>query len=522
MRKRSQRSSRPVVGACLIAAGVAGATGAWLSASAPKVPQTGVPMTVRGVVSGTLFTPPSEGVRSTTVPSHYQGARICADLNNNAVCDADEAVAMSDKNGSFVLHSNGQGPIIAEILDSSTNTTSDGTGNNRDKNPQKTTGAVVNVFRAAFGQIAEGAAGQNDGAPLSADVVVSPLSTEVVRMMEADNLEYWQAKLNLATRLTVPVDQVLRDLDQAAGSASPAGLLSESNILTGRFALAAKMVGRHDVSPAALAKNPKATDPLTMTEAQQVAMNLEGIPRYDHVFVIMLENKATSSIKNSPFAPKINAYLNSGNQFTSYFANGNPSEPNRMAVTAADDFGVTDDNSYTCVPAGDTADAVEDLPLPAGVSPCTQSTNHNIKNKPNLFSALSAAGMTWRVYSESVTPGRDWRLDGARDETILAPDHVYAAGSPVGAIGTKGLMLRRPMLYVTKHNASVAFQAVRSSPEFARSNRTMGGGQWDAAMDAVGEFDAHLARQHDKRLPPTAANFVIFHVLGPTLLAAAV
>jgi cytochrome c peroxidase len=46
-------------------------------------------------------------------------------------------------------------------------------------------------------------------------------------------------------------------------------------------------------------------------------------------------------------------------------------------------------------------------------------------------------------------------------------------------------MLRMPArLYATKHNASVNFQAVRSSPEFLRSNRTMGGGQWDAAMKA--------------------------------------
>jgi hypothetical protein len=37
---------------------------------------------------------------------------------------------------------------------------------------------------------------------------------------------------------------------------------------------------------------------------------------------------------------------------------------------------------------------------------------------------MSEAGMTWRVYSESMNPGRDWRLDGVADETILAPDHV--------------------------------------------------------------------------------------------------
>src|SRR5262249_22151090 len=68
----------------------------------------------------------------------------------------------------------------------------------------------------------------------------------------------------------------------------------------------------------------------------------------------------------------------------------------------------------------------------------------------------------------------------------LAPDRLYPADSPVGAVGTPGLMLRMPSrLYATKHNGSVAFQAVRSSPEFVRNNRTLGGGQWDAAMKAA-------------------------------------
>ena len=82
--------------------------------------------------------------------------------------------------------------------------------------------------------------------------------------------------------------------------------------------------------------------------------------------------------------------------------------------------GITDDAAWNCVPDGDAADLPEE-PLPEGLPPCTNPTNHNIKNKPNLFSAMSAAGMSWRIYSESMNPGRDWRLDSAafwRDETV--------------------------------------------------------------------------------------------------------
>ena len=94
---------------------------------------------------------------------------------------------------------------------------------------------------------------------------------------------------------------------------------------------------------------------------------MEGIPRYDHIFIVMLENKATSSIANSAFAPKINAYLKAGNQLTSYFATGNPSEPNYTALGGADDFGIADDSQWNCDATG--ANAVQDLPVPDKTQP---------------------------------------------------------------------------------------------------------------------------------------------------------
>jgi len=72
-----------------------------------------VPMTVRGYVAGTYFTPPAGSVPSTTSASYFVNATVCADLNNNAVCDADEASTTTDSRGRFVLHSLKQGPVIA-------------------------------------------------------------------------------------------------------------------------------------------------------------------------------------------------------------------------------------------------------------------------------------------------------------------------------------------------------------------------------------------------------------------------
>jgi hypothetical protein len=449
----------------LISSAVAGAL---LALSAPSFAAP-VPVIVRGVVSGTYFTPPvianspEASAASSTVASLYQSAKVCIDANDNGVCDAGETSVVTKADGSFMLTTHTLGALVAEVSTASLN------GGH----------AVTQrmVLRAAADQVS--AALINPLVP--AKVAVSPLTTEVARMMEDDRTSFETAKNNLATRLNVASDTVLADMTGAGPD-----LLKESVVLSNRFAFAARMVDRRDVSPAALAADPNATGPaITMKEAHQAVMNLEGIPRYDHVFMIVLENKATSSIKNSPYAPRINGYLNAGNQFTSYYATGNPSEPNRLAIASADDFGITDDSGFNCYPTGATANAIEDLPLPPGTGACNNATNHNIKSKPNLFNALSSKGMTWRLYSESKNPGSDWRSNGSADNTIVAPDYLYTAEEPVGAIGTPGLQVRLAgSLYAAKHNGSVFFQNVRSSPDFLANNRTLGGGQWDAALAA--------------------------------------
>lgn len=433
----------------------------WLSVSAHgRARSSSAVRQIHGVVAGSVFVAETDDRPAQVLAARYQHARVCVDTNDNGACDPGEPLATTDDIGAFRLNGPSDRPLVADI---SPDTTIDG----------RSVGRHL-VLRAASAQVSKGT------------VVISPLSTEVARIMEAGALDYTTSRRELAARLDVSWAAVVDDPAAMADAQTRSRILRESVILTHRFSLASTMVDRHDRSPGALSVNPSASGPLiTIKEAHQVAMNLEAIPRYDYLFIIMLENKATSSIAGSPFAPKINAYLRSGNQFTSYFATGNPSEPNRVALAAGDDFGIVDDAPWNCVPAGDEQDLPTD-PLPPGLAPCTNATNHNIRDRPNLLTAMSEAGMTWRIYSESMNPGRDWRLDSAADETMLAPDRVYPGDSPVGAIGTPGLMVSMPArLYATKHNASVNFQAVRGSAAFARNNRTMGGGQWDAALKAA-------------------------------------
>ena len=474
----------------ILAASILAACGGGDSNNSPTSAAPGV--TISGVVTGQALTPGS-ATEPTIAASYYQGAKVCVDANANGVCDASENPVTTDAQGRFTLLVPQNAALIADV---GTNATISATGAHV---------ASRDVLRASLAQVVE----QSGGA------VISPLSSEIVRLTEANGSAYGDEKQNVATRLGVSLANVLADVNTVTGSDKVA-MLAESKVLDNRFTYAATKLDRGDFYPDALAvpggdprlksmanvtqaTAPTAADPrtkITFAQAEQAAFNVEGIPRYDHVFVVMLENKATLSIKGSPFAPKINALLNAGNQIGSYYATGNPSEPNYTALGGADDFGISDDSQWNCDATG--ANAVQDLPVPDKTQPglasspfaatCTQAAavNHNIVGKPNLFNALTAAGMTWRTYSESLNPGQDFRTDSVADLAVTASDNIYAPGTVGGnttPIGTASLVL--PMaasLYKTKHHPGMAYQNVRSAPEWKYSNRTLGGGQWDAAL----------------------------------------
>jgi hypothetical protein len=447
---------------------------------------------MKGVVVATGYTP-----GSTTDPNlsagYYQGATVCVDANNNGRCDSGESSATTDANGAFTLAGASGAAVIADIRPGAMNTST------------KVAVSARTVLRLSSQQAAE----------QGSAVVISPLSTEVVRLMEANGTEYATEKQNLATRVGASTAQVLGDVNTVAAGTLKTAMVAESNALANRFQYAITKLDRGDKYPDALAvaggdptlagmsvtalTNTASADTrkaITFQQAEQAAFNIEGIPRYDAIFIVMLENKASSSILNSPWAPKINALLRSGNQLSSYYATGNPSEPNYTALGGADDFGITDDSQWNCDATG--ANAPEDLPVPDSTQPglasspftatCTQTAavNHNIKNKPNLFNSITAAGMTWRTYSESMNPGQDFRTDSVADTAVTATDNVYAPGTLNGnasAVGNAALTLPLPAgLYKTKHHPGMAYQNVRSAPEFKWSNRTLGGGQWDANL----------------------------------------
>src|SRR5258708_5587573 len=70
-----------------------------------------------------------------------------------------------------------------------------------------------------------------------------------------------------------------------------------------------------------------------------------GVPKLDHVFVIMMENHGYSQIIGNPDTPFANKLSKSANTATNYFAVAHPSLTNYLEVAGGSNFGVLNDNS---------------------------------------------------------------------------------------------------------------------------------------------------------------------------------
>ena len=338
--------------------------------------------------------------------------------------------------------------------------------------------------------------------------------------MEANGTIYATEKQNLATRLGVATGNVLADPNGIVGPDKTA-VLREEVVLAGRFSYAVTKLDRGDLYPDALAvpggdpeltglagvtpataTTPDTRTPITFHQAEQAAFNVEGIPRYDNIFIVMLENKSTQAILGSAYAPKINAYLHAGNRVASYYATGNPSEPNYTALGGADDFGIVDDNQWNCDATG--ANAPQDLPLPTNTQPglaqlAVRGHLHQQQGQPQH-----------RGQAEPVQRPHGGRHDLAHLQRVDEPGpglpHRQRGGQRRDRAGQRlrarharrqrGRRSARPAwccrcrrsLYRTKHHPGMAYQNVRSAPEFKYSNRTLGGGQWDAALLSSTEY----------------------------------
>jgi hypothetical protein len=99
-----------------------------------------------------------------------------------------------------------------------------------------------------------------------------------------------------------------------------------------------------------------------------------ALPKFDHIVVVVMENKNLSAIIGRPDeAPYLNKLAAAGAVFSNSFAVGHPSQPNYLALFSGSTQGLTSDH-------------------------CPQ----NFKNEANLGAELIGARLTFAGYSESM------------------------------------------------------------------------------------------------------------------------
>ena len=130
-------------------------------------------------------------------------------------------------------------------------------------------------------------------------------------------------------------------------------------------------------------------------------MNLAdtGMPRYQHIFLVVEENHSFSQIIGNAGAPVINQLATTYGLATAYYAITHPSEPNYVALLGGSDFGIADDGPYQT----------------------------NRVAAPSLASQLEAAGLSWKSYQQSLPSpgftGNCWPCNSTNPSTLYASKH---------------------------------------------------------------------------------------------------
>ena len=141
-----------------------------------------------------------------------------------------------------------------------------------------------------------------------------------------------------------------------------------------------------------------------------------AVPHYDHIIVIVEENKGYKTVLDRGYAPNISRLAKTYGMATQMYAEVHPSEANYVALLGGDTFGIHDDDAWYCKPNSTEvyckgADA-PGFPV-------------HLIDGPNLASRLKAKGLAWRAYLENLpAPGS---LAIVSPESSTDPAALYAA-----------------------------------------------------------------------------------------------
>lgn len=164
-----------------------------------------------------------------------------------------------------------------------------------------------------------------------------------------------------------------------------------------------------------------------------------AIPRYDHIFTIIEENKSAAQIIGQTFAPNINSYAGTYGSASNYYGVVHPSEGNYVAMIGGSTFGINNDDAYYCS-AGSSAPNCFNSAQP-------NYANHTVTG-PSLLDQLTATGRTFKGYYED-----------------LPADPKAVNSAPLPYTGTPNPpSTSTNTLYASKHNAFINFASVQADP----------------------------------------------------------
>jgi hypothetical protein len=136
----------------------------------------------------------------------------------------------------------------------------------------------------------------------------------------------------------------------------------------------------------------------------------DGVPKLDHVFVIVLENHnsftsfGSNGIIGNPQAPNITALWNKYNVATNYNAVWHPSLPNYLAMITGDWIGTDVSGTGHTYPVGSTVGVSDDDSPSVAIDygpPANSSVHRWRVNLPSVAGQLVKAGKDWRAYLQN-------------------------------------------------------------------------------------------------------------------------
>src|SRR5579859_3119219 len=164
-----------------------------------------------------------------------------------------------------------------------------------------------------------------------------------------------------------------------------------------------------------------------------------GIPRYDHILVIIGENQSYAPMMSGESTPNLKRLAETYGVATNFFAEVHPSEGNYVAMLGGSTFGIHDDDAFYCKPGK--------VDRYCGKSDGPDYADHTVGAR-RLVDQLEEHHLSWKGYFQNIQkPG--------------AP----AIRAPVPQTGGKG---RLPGLYAAKHNGFMNFARVQRDPQRAR------------------------------------------------------